>query len=362
MAPRLDVLRHRLHNQRLIGAPFESPEAVVRALGVVQAQDYTGAKWGVGQRVRRCADADVEAAFARGAILRTHVLRPTWHFVMPEDIRWMLALTAPRLKRAMAPYDRRLQLDDALYGRSAEVIAAALEGGRHLTRGQLGDALAVAGIEASGQRLGHLMMRAEVDALICSGPRQGKQFTYALLDERAPPASPLGRDEALAALTARYFTGHGPAQLADFAWWSGLTLADAKRGVALAGDQLATATIDDRTYWFAPLAKPAPLRKPLLLLLPNYDEYLIAYRDHRHAFDPATARKIGVRDIVFANLIVRNGEVIGGWRRLAEKGTLIVECRLLVTLAPPEREALEAAAAALGRFAGQPAALRVRRR
>src|SRR5262245_32836995 len=157
----LDIARTRLRNQRLIGKPFATPEEVVGWLGAVQAQDYAGAKWAVAQRTSGCRDADVEQACQDGRILRTHVLRPTWHFVLPVDIRWMLALTAPRVRARMAPYDRKLALDDDVFHRSQRVLAHALAGGRALTREELGRALAEAGIEASGQRLGHIMMRAE---------------------------------------------------------------------------------------------------------------------------------------------------------------------------------------------------------
>ena len=183
----MDVARARLHSQRLVGAPLATPEEVVGWLGAVQAQDYAGAKWAVAQRAAGCSDADVEQACRDGRILRTHVLRPTWHFVLPDDMRWMLALTAPRVRAAMAYYDRKLGLDEAVFRRTQALLAKALVGGQARTREELARTLAAAGIEASGQRLGHIMMRAELDALVVSGPRRGKQFTYALLDERAPP-------------------------------------------------------------------------------------------------------------------------------------------------------------------------------
>src|SRR5204863_2509420 len=204
-----EVARERLRSQRLVGPPFATPEAVVGWLAAVQAQDYGGAKWAVAQRTKTCSDADVEAACRDGRILRTHVLRPTWHFVLPADIRWMLTLSAPRIRAAMAFYDRRLGLTDAVCARSAAALANALRGGNHLTRGELARVLAAAGIPAAGQRLGHLMARAEIDAVICSGARRGKQATYALLDERAPAAAPRPRDDTLAELAGRYFASHG---------------------------------------------------------------------------------------------------------------------------------------------------------
>ena len=181
----------RLSQQRLTHEPLATPAEVVAWLGAVQSQEYLGAIWSLGMRMRDATDAVIERAFNEGAILRTHVLRPTWHFVTPADIRWLLELTAPRVRATMAHYDRQLELDDALYLRSNAAIAGALAGGQYRTRAELGTALAAAGLVAEGQRLGHIVMRAELDGVICSGPRRGKQFTYALLAERAPQAKTL---------------------------------------------------------------------------------------------------------------------------------------------------------------------------
>jgi hypothetical protein len=209
--PPMDVAIQRLRHQRLVGRPFARPEDAVRWLGAVQSQDYAGAKWAVAQRTRACTDDDVERAFADARILRTHVLRPTWHFVLPDDIRWMLALTAPRVRATMAYYERKLALDAAVFRRSQAVLEKALVGGNALTRDELGRALGAAGIAASGERLGLIMMRAELDALIASGPRRGKQFTYALLDERAPRGPDAGARRGAGRARGRYFASHGPA-------------------------------------------------------------------------------------------------------------------------------------------------------
>jgi winged helix DNA-binding protein len=363
-SPSIDVARERLRNQRLVGAPFAKPEDAVRWLGAVQAQDYAGAKWALGQRTKACRDADVEQACRDGRILRTHVLRPTWHFVLPDDIRWLLALTAPRVRAAMAYYDRKLALDDGVFRRSQAAIGGALSGGKALTREELGRVLAGAGIEASGQRLGHIMMRAELDALIVSGPRRGKQFTYALLDERAPPGRRLAGDEALAELAGRYFASHGPAQPQDFAWWSGLTVGDAKRGIDAASPRLASAMVDGRTFWFAP---GGARRRPraanaAVHLLPNYDEVIVAYRDHRSSLAPGMPQTFKDRPEVVANhLIAVDGRIVGGWRRIEEKGAIVAETMLPVRLGAAQGKALRAAASRLQTFLGLPVQLRARK-
>jgi winged helix DNA-binding protein len=361
-----DIAQARLRNQRLVGTGWAAPADAVRWLCAVQSQDYGGAKWAVGLRVRGCVNDDVERAFRDGQILRTHVLRPTWHFVVPEDIRWMLALTAPRVRAFMAYYDRKLELTERLYGRTNQLIVNALEGRNHLTREELAGALTRAGIEASGQRLGHILMRAELDALICSGPRRGKQFTYALLEERAPAAKVLAHDQALAELAARYFTSHGPALPQDFAWWAGLTVTDGRRGIELAGRRLASVAVEGRAYWqgaalSATARSSAKPERDVVHLLPNFDEYLIAYKDRAAATDRAVLpSQPGSRDEVFANhLIIFDGRLIGGWRRLVEKKTIIIETRLLAALSRPQRPALAAAAERLGAFLRQPVRVRL---
>ena len=233
----------RLHCQRLAAGRLTRPADVVGWLGAVQAQEYPFAKWGLALRMRRATDASVERAFTAGAILRTHVLRPTWHFVTPADIRWLLALTAPRVRAAVAYYDRQLGITPAVTTRANRAVARALSGGAELTRAELKAVLAGAGVAVEGtQRLAHVIMHAELDAVICSGARRGKQFTYALLDERALTPRMPSRDESLAELARRYFSRHGPAQLRDFAWWSGLASADARAASRCRGSISPTTT------------------------------------------------------------------------------------------------------------------------
>jgi hypothetical protein len=353
----LDIPRHRLANQHLIAPTLETPADVVRTLGAVQAQDYAGAKWAISMRKRsRLSDAAIEQSMTDGAILRTHVLRPTWHFVAPEDIRWMLALTAPRVKAAMASYDRKLGLTDAVYRRSNDAIAKALEGGKHLTRAELATALRKRRIDVEGtQRLGHLVSRAELDALICSGPRRGKQFTYALLDERAPPAPTKTRDEALLELTRRYFATRGPATPHDFSWWSGLTVGDANKGIALAGPALASETIEGRAYWVdASAAPPARAsRTPVAYLLPNYDEYFIGFRDRSAIGERLRSIELVTGgDALIAHVIVIGGQLVGGWKRTFEKDAVVLELDILGRLSVAERKAVDAAISAYGTFLG----------
>jgi hypothetical protein len=269
----LNIPYQRLVNQRIARPTFKKPEEVVGWLGAVQAQDYAGAKWALGLRMQGAAECDIEQAFAKGDILRTHLLRPTWHFVTPADIRWLLELTAPRVHAANAYMYRKLELDGVVFKRSVAALSKALQGGEHLTRSELRDVLQKAGVATDGEfRMSYLMMHAELEGIVCSGPRRGKQFTYALLDERAPQANTLPHDEALAELARRYFTSRGPARLQDFAKWSGLTVADARSGLEAVKAQLQSDVVGDEAYWFLAAAPPAKDGSPTAHLLSVYDE------------------------------------------------------------------------------------------
>ena len=273
----------------------------MRWLGAVQAQDYHAAKWALGLRMRNATHAAVEAAFNEGKIIRTHLLRPTWHFVAPEDIRWLLQLTAPHVNRRCGSGYRMFELDDAVFKKSNKVITKALRGGKHVTRAVLKAALNKAGIAADdGVRLAHILIRAELDGVVCSGPRAGKQFTYALLEERVPPGKTMTRDEALAELTRRYFTSHGPATLADFIWWSGLSTTDARHGMELYKPQMTRIKnrIDYQCH-----------------LLPAFDEYFVAYKER------TIIPGITNWDVLGPTIII-GGKVAGKWKQTNGQITL----------------------------------------
>lgn len=351
-----EIARRRLCNQLVAGGRCERAEDVVRHLGAVQAQDYAGAKWAVAQRTVAATDAALDQAFAAGTILRTHVLRPTWHFVLPADIRWLLALTAPRVHALMAASNRNLELDEAALARSDAALTAALQGGRQRTRAELTSAVRQAGIAVGdGQRLGHMLMRAELNAIICSGALRGKQHTYALLDERAPQKTSLRRDEALATLTQRYFTSRGPATLKDFVWWSGLTLTDARMGVEMVTSQLAQEVIDGQAYWFPPSAVPAENTGAEAHLLPNFDEYVVGYTDRHAIFDAAHTEKLDSRgNPLFQNTVVIDGAIIGTWKRTLKGNSVVFQATPFTPLPETEARAVSVAAARYGSFLAMP--------
>lgn len=365
-----DIAARRLHAQRLTGEPFKSPLDAIRSLTAVQSQDYAGAKWALGQRSRKTTDAELDRLFDKGAILRTHVMRPTWHFVLPEDIGWLLALTGPRVRAGLAARNRELEIDDNVAARAEALLTAALGGGRHLTRPELGKVLSAGRISPEGQRLPHLLLRAELDALIASGPRRGKQFTYALLEERVPKARALDRDQAVAELTLRYFQSHGPAQIQDFVWWSGLRMADARAGIAIAGKALDHRTVTGKDYWFDSEAIPPTRATTVAHLVPNYDEYTVAFRDRAdilhsdRPFDSAVFARAGISGAtsisfgsILSNVVTVGGKVRGSWRRTSARDCVRVEVRMLDRLKPAESRAVDAAARRLGEFLERPVEL-----
>ena len=326
---------------------------MVRHLLAVQSQDYPNAKWGVAQRVAGAVEADLDRAFDAGEIVRTHVLRPTWHFVTPEDLRWLLELTAPRVHQASAYQYRMLEIDRALASRSRAIIERALRGGHALTRDELAERLAAEGIEGIGLRRGYLIIDAELEGAVCSGPRRGKRHTYTLLEERLPPARPRSRDEALAELGRRYVEGHGPAQPADLAWWSGLTGAAAPHPLASATPPLVREAVDGRTFYVSPTAPQANVPSPVVHLLPNYDELLVSFRDRTDAMDPGLPPAARVAQVILNHVVVRDGLVVGGYRRRDETRSTRLEIDLLVELGRRERAALRGAIDRFSAFLGR---------
>ena len=340
----------RLASQWLVGERDTDPAGVVGHLGAVQAQDYGPAKWSLGLRTAGTTDADVERAFNDGAVLRTHILRPTWHFVTPADLGWMQALTAERVHKVNGSMYRKLDLDAKLLRRAHDVIGQAVGRGNYSTRAEIGKALHRRRIAADGQRLGYILMHAELEALVCSGPRRGKQHTYALVEERAPESQVLDRDEALARLAVRYFTGHGPASEYDLAWWSGLTVMDARAAIALAAPGLDTYAVDDRTLWLAPDLKPVSQRKPTVFVVSIYDEYTIAYKDRSDIGDPEDGERMAAMGNALTSVIVIDGKLAGTWKRTLTRTSVDIACEPFGALTAPELRELDAAVERYGTF------------
>lgn len=355
------IAEQRLLNQCIIRPQATKPADVVAWLGAVQAQEYPFAKWALSLRMQdETPDAEIERALDEGRILRTHVMRPTWHFVTPPDIRWMLELTASRVHRTLAIYNRRQGLTPDVMKRGTRIFERALRNGRSLTRRELGIRLERAGIAVKGVPLALLTVYAELEGVICSGPRQGGQLTYALLAERAPRPRIFSRDESLAELTLRYFRSHGPATIRDFVWWSGLLTADVKRGLEI--NEARQEVVNGRTYWTVGHHTSGVTRSTGVHLLPIYDEYTVAYRD-RDAVPHATAKMTSSsgQPVMFQHALVIDGKVAGTWRTARKKAGLAIDVIPLRRLNRTERLAIAEAAQRYQRFLGAPVFLEVKR-
>jgi hypothetical protein len=242
-------------------------------------------------------------------------MRPTWHFVAPETIRWMLSLTTEKIKASSRSRDRDLEITEGLYTQSNRIIQKALEGNQHLTQEAIGKALEQAKITVNSARLYHFLMRAEVEGIVCSGALQGKTHTYALLDERAPATPPLHREEALAKLAQLYFQSHSPAALPDFAWWSGLSMTEARKGLEAVKSGFVAEVIDGQTYWINNDFRDTPAPENCCRLLPAFDEYIIAYKDRNAALLSEHHSKAISSNGIFRPVIVINGQVVGLWKK-----------------------------------------------
>jgi hypothetical protein len=347
------LVLHRLANQRLLDARFQRPEQVVRWMGALQAQDYAQAVWAIGLRTGSATLAEVEQAIAAKKIVRTWPMRGTIHFVPAEDAKWMLQLGAPRMLARARGRQAQLDLDQAVLERSCRLFYDALHGGRRLTRAEMLALLEHAGIPAQKQRGYHILWYAAQTGLICMGPMQAKQQTFVLLEEWVPQVKELPREEALAKLAVRYFSSHGPAALPDFAWWGGLTLTDARAGMAAAGPDLVSQSIAGEEYW--QVGESAPFRADqtqAFSLLPGFDEYLIGYTD-RGAVLPGeyAARIIPGGNGIFQPMIVSGGQVVGTWKRKMKKNTVEVNLIPFTPQSVPQ-ETIHAAAQRYSRFLG----------
>ena len=316
-----EIYAHRLVHQQIATTNFTNATDIVQWLVAIQSQEYAQAKWSIGLRIPGLSDADVEKGFNDGKILRTHILRPTWHFVDPSDIRWMLSISAPRVQAFNAYYYRQWELDAKTLTKANKIITKALEGNNFLTRNELNEHLEKAKIPSGGVRSSGIMMNAELEGVIISGPRKGKQHTYALLEERAKPVKKLTVKEALNELALRYFTSRGPATAQDYAWWSGLTMKDVKDSIEDLPKQFEREIIDGKEYHFLPAEISSIKKQRRTFLMPDYDEYGICYKDRsaifsekRHGVKPATN-----------HYFILDGLIEGNWNWTIKGKEVIIE-------------------------------------
>lgn len=348
------VVAQRLRTQRLTSTPFATAADAVELLTCVQAQERDHAFFSLSLRSGDATREAVRAGFDRGEFVRTHILRPTWHFVRPADLRWILALTSPRVESSMAAVLRGLGLDEArTVDRGLDLLRELLTDRRYLTRAQIGTEFAARGsaLPQPGGPLGHLLMIAELRGIICSGPLNHVHHTYALVDELVPPTPEMDRDEAVRSLALRFFAGHGPASVADFVRWSSLPVRETRRALGGLDDLLERLTIDGVQHWFDPAAAPrADRASAAAWLLPVYDEAVLTYR--ATSFEPAPGHPYADRPDPFWAPVIHGRRNVGLWKRTVGRGRVTVETRLASSLEASARGNVEAAAARLADFLG----------
>ncbi|WP_295126252.1 winged helix DNA-binding domain-containing protein [uncultured Chitinophaga sp.] len=344
----------RLQQQLISHQPFTAAGDVVHALGAMQAQDFAGAKWSIALRLPQATEDDIDDAIAKKQVIRTWALRNTLHFVSPKDVRWMLSLLRDRLLQNAKSSNKLLGLDEKTLVKGLKVITNQLEGGNILTRDELGEALLQKKLAIDEHRLSHFLGRAAIDQLICFGPRRGKEFTFALLDEWAPATKPLEREEALATLASRYLTSHAPATIKDFSWWSGLTPTIATEAFELVKADFSRETIDGEEYWI-PLTATVSNTGGSIHLLPGFDEYMLGYTNRFHVVDQQHYQKIaGTKNGQFASTVVINGKVAGVWKRTMKKNKLQIDVTPFDQFSPAREKAVTKAAAAYAKYSKLP--------
>ena len=349
--------RARLASQQIAGTKLSSPKSLVAWMVAMQAQDFPMSKWAVGVRLPACTEQDTERALAAGEIIRTHLLRPTWHMVSADDLRWLLALTGPRIKASLRSRHRQLELTDEVVRKSHRVIEKTARDGQHPSREAIIERLRAAGIPTDENRASHLLLVAELDAIVCSGPTARGRPTYALVDERVPAVPPLPRDEALAALARRYFTSRCPAARDDFAWWSGLAARDVTRAMDLVKEDFHGEEVGAQTCWVPESFSPPKARSETAYLLPAYDEYTLSYRDRSAAVPTDRTATAVSRNGIFYPLVIHEGRAVGTWKRIREGNGTVVRAELFGRPSAALRALLQRACRHYSRFLQVPVRL-----
>ena len=351
----MDIARQRLISQQIERTGFNSVREVTAWMGAIQAQDYGMAKWAVGLRLPGCTDQAVEDALSRGEIIRTHVLRPTWHLVAATDLRWMLELSAARIKSAIKSYQRGLGITAELVAGSNALLSRVLKNNRALMRSQLVAEFQRGGFPTDENRAAHLLLMAELDGLICSGPLIDQHQTYALLEERIPQAASLTRAEALAELARRYFTSRAPATLQDFTWWSGLSRGEAGQALEALRSEFACETSSSQTYWFSPAAADFSPGQPGVHLLPGFDEFIISYQDRSASLAPGFRTQVISSNGIFRPVILVDGQVAGLWSKTTKKERVHLHGHLFSPAGDGLLPEIEKKAARYSEFLNKPA-------
>ena len=345
-----DIAHLRLLSQQIESSKLKSAKELVDFMGAMQAQDCVMAKWAIGLRLPGSTDKKIGIALDKGEIIRTHAMRPTWHFVSADDIYWMLELTAPQIKSATKARHKQLEFTEKILTKTNNIIEKSLRDGKHLTREELMAIIKKEKIATNDNRSSHIMLIAELDGIVCSGKIKNNKQTYALLSERVQKKKTFTRDEALALLAQKYFTSHCPATLQDFIWWSGLLVKDARQAFEMVKHNFISERIGSEIYWLTNSFSPNLKLKTSAYLLPAYDEFLISYKDRTASLTQEHNKKTVSTNGIFWPVVVINGKVTGSWKRTLKKDRVIVETSLFKQHSKTTIKLIEKAAGIFGKF------------
>lgn len=321
-----ELLHIRLYNQLLSTHDLKQPQEVVSWMGAMQSQSLDLAKWAIGTRLENKSVKDIDEALNTGKIIRTHILRPTWHFVSAEDIHWMYDLSNPRLKPVYQSYARMRQVDEALICKTASILVNILEGNKHLTKEEITANLASKDIIIDDINvLNQVINYAEMEGLVVNGSIRGKQQTFTLLEELAPRKETICKEEALERLARKFFTSHTPATIQDFAWWSGLSLTECKQAVELIKHDFVSEKINGRAFWIRNNITIPPTDRDSALLLSPFDEFVVSYKDRSELIHETHYGKVMTKNGLFSPTVMLNGEIVGSWKKATLKGAPKVE-------------------------------------
>lgn len=343
-----ELLNLRLNNQLLSDHNLEDPVEVVNYMCAMQSQSLDMAKWAIGSRLQNSSSKTITDALNTGKIIRTHILRPTWHFISAEDIYWMNDLSYPRLKPVYQYYAKMLKANVSTIYSYINHVEKVLEGCKHLTKQEIRVNIKEAGIDLDDNNLSVLLSFAELEGIIVNGKLDGNKQTFTLLKEWVPYRENISKEEALKRLAYKYFSSHGPATLQDFVWWSGLTVTDCRNAMEMIKSDFISEMVNGREFWMKSSIISPILEIDTALLLAPFDEFLVSYKDRSEIFDSGHLREIVAVNGIFSPTIMFKGKVIGTWRKkMKKKRPEIVltffnkENKKVVNLFEKERKRLE---------------------
>ncbi|AFD08666.1 winged helix DNA-binding domain-containing protein [Solitalea canadensis] len=325
---------------------------MVKWFGGIQAQDYPAAKWALGLRLKNITQTQIESEIAAKKFVRTWMFRGTLHFIAADDVNWMLDLVAPGIISKFKSRHRELGLTPDVLAKAEKVIVTMLSGDKVISRKNLFEELELNGVATKDQKGIHLMLWASYNKLICHGPTEGKQFTYTLYDDWIAKNGTIPREEALAKLALRYFTGHGPATLQDFMWWSGLGVNDTKKGLEAVRSQLLIETVEGQEYFMQPELPELKKTSVKAFLLPAFDEFYLAYKNRNISLESHHHSTVASVNGIFFPTIVVGNRIVGLWKKEIKKNSVLIDLKAFIELKNSQKDLIAKAAKDYGRFLG----------